>query len=315
MADRAERPFEELLAEPLRNGLTRPTKDRGQGFKMVNMGELFAHPRIADVAMDRVAVSKSEGAKYFLRAGDLLFARQSLVLEGAGKCSVFLGSQEPVTFEGHLIRARIDRRIADPMFYYYYFKSSSGRTAIRSIVEQVAAAGIRGSDLAKLQVPWPSLSDQGAIAHILGILDDKIELNRRVNETLESLARTIFKSWFVDFDPVRSKAEGRDPGLPGSIAELFPHAFEDSKVGKIPKGWRVGTLAAYSELNPESWSSRNRSRQSQVCGFGEYEMGEDRSHSDVRVGGRTESSTADPAPWRHHRWHSSARQRVICFRD
>ena len=86
----------------------------------------------------------------------------------------------------------------------------------------------------------PPLSEQSAIAHVLGALDDKIELNRRMNETLEGIARAIFKSWFVDFDPVRAKAEGRDPGLPKPIADLFPERFEDSELGNIPKGWQAG---------------------------------------------------------------------------
>jgi type I restriction enzyme S subunit len=88
----------------------------------------------------------------------------------------------------------------------------------------------------------PSLPAQRAIAHILGTLDDKIELNRRMNETLEAIARALFQSWFVDFDPVRAKAEGRDPGLPKAAPDLFPDRFEDSELGEIPVGWRVGRL-------------------------------------------------------------------------
>ena len=89
--------------------------------------------------------------------------------------------------------------------------------------------------------------EQRAIAHILGTLDDKIELNRRMNETLEAMARALFKSWFVDFDPVRAKAEGRDPGLPKPLADLFPDSFEDSELGEIPKGWAVGMLGHVAE--------------------------------------------------------------------
>jgi type I restriction enzyme S subunit len=81
------------------------------------------------------------------------------------------------------------------------------------------------------------IDEQRAIAHILGSLDDKIELNRRMNETLEEMARALFRSWFVDFDPVRAKAEGRDTGLPSHIADLFPDSFEESELGEIPKGW------------------------------------------------------------------------------
>ncbi|MDI7269447.1 MAG: restriction endonuclease subunit S, partial [Myxococcota bacterium] len=92
--------------------------------------------------------------------------------------------------------------------------------------------------------------EQRAIAHILGTLDDKIELNRRMSETLEAMARALFKSWFVDFDPVRAKAEGRDPGLPQPLADLFPSRLEDSELGEIPEGWRVAPLPELIDVNP-----------------------------------------------------------------
>jgi type I restriction enzyme, S subunit len=104
----------------------------------------------------------------------------------------------------------------------------------------------------------PPLSEQRAIAHILGTLDDKIELNRRMNETLEAMARALFKSWFVDFDPVRANTEGRDPSLPKQIADLFPDSFAHSELGEIPEGWTIGTLADFALLNPESWSRDTR---------------------------------------------------------
>jgi type I restriction enzyme S subunit len=88
----------------------------------------------------------------------------------------------------------------------------------------------------------PPLEEQRAIAHILGALDNKIELNRRMSETLEAMARALFKSWFVDFDPVRAKSEGRDPGLPKPLADLFPASFEDSELGEIPQGWEAKGL-------------------------------------------------------------------------
>ena len=105
---------------------------------------------------------------------------------------------------------------------------------------------LRCADVPKFQLLVPPLAEQRAIAHILGTLDDKIELNRKRNETLEAMARALFQSWFVDFDPVRAKAEGRDPGLPADIAALFPDSFEPSELGPIPKGWtveRIGNLA------------------------------------------------------------------------
>ena len=99
-----------------------------------------------------------------------------------------------------------------------------------------------------LDLDLPPTDEQRAISHILGTLDDKIELNRRMNETLEAMARALFKSWFVDFDPVRAKAEGRDPGLPKPLADLFPDAFEDSALGEIPKGWRVTSIGELAEV-------------------------------------------------------------------
>ena len=103
----------------------------------------------------------------------------------------------------------------------------------------------------------PPRSEQRAIAHILGTLDDKVELNQRMNATLEAMARALFKSWFVDFDPVRAKTEGRDTGLPQDIADLFPDRLVDSEMGEIPEGWCASTLADVALLNPESWNHRN----------------------------------------------------------
>lgn len=93
-----------------------------------------------------------------------------------------------------------------------------------------------------------SLPEQRAIAQILGTLDDKIELNRKMNETLEAVAHAIFKSWFVDYDPVHAKAEGRDTGLPKEIADLFPDSFEDLELGEMPRGWKTSNIGAEFDL-------------------------------------------------------------------
>jgi type I restriction enzyme S subunit len=100
----------------------------------------------------------------------------------------------------------------------------------------------------RLPVRVPPPKEQRAIAYVLGTLDDKIELNRRMNETLETMARAIFKSWFVDFDPVCAKSEGRNPGLTKPVADLFPDCFEDSELGEIPKGWRVAAIGDLAEV-------------------------------------------------------------------
>lgn len=144
----------------------------------------------------------------------------------------------------------------DPLFVYYNLKARK--------YEVLAAAGgsavpiLNKSSFGQFKIVLPPRPEQRAIAHILGTLDDKFELNRRMNETLESMARALFKSWFVDFEPVRAKAEGRDTGLPQVIADLFPDSFEDSELGEVPKGWSVGTLGDVALLNPESWSKNTR---------------------------------------------------------
>ena len=121
---------------------------------------------------------------------------------------------------------------------------------------------INQTSLKSLEVPERSFADQKAIAHILGTLDDKIELNQKMNQILEEIAKAIFKSWFVNFDPVRAKAEGRPTGLPPEISDLFPDEFVDSEIGEIPKGWEVKTIsdladcvggATPSTKNPEFW--------------------------------------------------------------
>jgi len=123
-------------------------------------------------------------------------------------------------------------------------------TCLSSIVQDELQSRIRGStvprvlktDILGLQIPLPSIDEQKAIAHILGTIDDKIELNRKTNETLEAMAKALFKSWFVDFDPVRAKVEGRPTGLPAEISDLFPDSFEDSELGEIPSGWEPRTI-------------------------------------------------------------------------
>jgi type I restriction enzyme S subunit len=172
-------PFKDLLQVPLRSGINAPSRVRGSGVKLVNMGELFAHDRIGDIPMELAPLPGADPERYLLQCGDLLFARQSLKLEGAGRCCLVLAGAEPRTWEGHIIRARLDHSVCESDFYYYWFRSPAGRAAVSSIVEQVAAAGIRGSDLAQLPVPAPPLSEQRAIASVLRALDDKIDSNQR----------------------------------------------------------------------------------------------------------------------------------------
>ena len=114
------------------------------------------------------------------------------------------------------------------------------------------------SILSSIPVVIPAPNEQRTIAHVLGTLDDKIELNRRMNETLEATARALFKSWFIDFDPVRAKMAGRDPGLPQHLADLFPDCLVDSELGPIPEGWEVKALSSFGKvITGKTPSTRN----------------------------------------------------------
>jgi type I restriction enzyme S subunit len=137
-----------------------------------------------------------------------------------------------------------------PLFVFYFFRSPRGQHQLLANTSTTGVPAIARplATLRSIRIPLPPLAQQRAIAAILGTLDDKIELNRRMNQTLEAMARAIFKSWFVDFDPVRTKAAGLQPlGMDAQTAAIFPSSFEKSTVGAIPKGWRVANLGDIAE--------------------------------------------------------------------
>jgi type I restriction enzyme, S subunit len=138
----------------------------------------------------------------------------------------------------------IDFHGNDERFAYYFLKQFD----FQGYNSGSAQPSLNRNFIHPIPIDVPPLSEQRAIAHTLGTLDDKIELNRRMNETLEAMARALFQSWFVDFDPVRAKPEGRDPGLPKEIADLFPDSFEDSELGEIPKGWEIKSIGDIADV-------------------------------------------------------------------
>ena len=218
--------FEELFAEPQRNGIYKTKEFHGRGQKIINMGELFGYDFISDQEMKRVELTPKELEKSLVKDGDLLFARRSLVLEGSGKCSLVVRPSEDTTFESSIIRTRLDKNEAEPKFYYYLFRSPLGRALMSSIATQTAVSGITGSNLVQLRVPHPPLPIQRKIAAILSAYDDLIENNTRRIEILEEMARSIYREWFVKFRfPGHEKVQ-----------------MVDSELGLIPEGWEVKQL-------------------------------------------------------------------------
>lgn len=131
---------------------------------------------------------------------------------------------------------------------FVYYCLSTLREELQAIASGSATPILNKGHFSQVTINLPPLTIQRRIADILGKLDDKIELNRRMNRTLEKMAAAIFKSWFIDFDPVHAKAEGRDPNLPAEIADLFPDSFEESELGAIPKGWTIGVLEELASI-------------------------------------------------------------------
>jgi len=149
----------------------------------------------------------------------------------------------------------VDFKGNDPQFVSYLMRTID----YRAHSDKSSLPGVNRNYLHAIPVLRPPLPEQCAIARILGSLDEKIELGRRMNATLEEMARSLFRSWFVDFDPVRAKAEGREPaGMDAATAALFPDRFEESELGEIPKGWRVAALPDVVRLNPQRRLSAGR---------------------------------------------------------
>ena len=236
------------LVEPNRGisyGIVQPGAPVADGVPIV---------RVSDVRGGRVAVSaplrvapaiEAAYARTRLSGGELLLTLVGTVGEAAVVPAALAGWNT-----ARAVAVIPVRKDVGAYWVQLALRAPGVRAIIDSRLNTTVQATLNLGDVAQLPIVLPPIREREAIAHILGTLDDKIELNRRMNETLEAMARALFKSWFVDFDPVRAKAEGRDPGLPQPLADLFPDSFEDSELGGIPKGWRAVPLPDVIDVNP-----------------------------------------------------------------
>jgi len=158
-------------------------------------------------------------------------------IEAGLKYAAVQASDLPALLVQRVVRMRGTKAL-EAAFLKYVIGSRDFTNYVLAIQTGTAVPHISGGQIKSFQFRLPRVDEQRAIAHILGTLDDKIELNWRMNETLEEMARALFKSWFVDFDPVLAKSEGRDVQLVSQTSDLFPNAFEQSAMGNIPIGWR-----------------------------------------------------------------------------
>jgi type I restriction enzyme S subunit len=201
--------------------------------KNIGLNRLI-HDEIPRISADDAA----RLSRYRLCENDILFSRK-----GAVERRALIRRDEAGWLQGSdCIRLRFDDTV-DPEYVSYYLGSPQARQWLLQHAHGATMPSLNQEILRLLPIPLPNIGNQRAIAHILGTLDDKIELNRRMNQTLEAIARALFTSWFVDFDPVRAKAEGRQPtGLAFDGAECFSNSFVESSVGQIPSGWSLAPL-------------------------------------------------------------------------
>jgi type I restriction enzyme S subunit len=169
----------------------------------------------------------------------------------------------------------LDRSSIQPRWLYYWAKSKACRDQIRSMSFSTDMAPYLSlTDQLRIQIALPPLPEQSGTSEVLGTLDDKIEANRRLNERLEGAARAIFKNWFVEFAPVRSKVEGGNSDLAPEIAALFPAAFVETHNGRIPEGWHLGLISELADLNSETWSQADYPTQVEYVDLANTKWGE-----------------------------------------
>jgi type I restriction enzyme S subunit len=198
-----------------------------------------------------VAPEKAEKLSANLaRPGDLIFTqRGQAVLEGGQVAIVPPGAYPTYLVSQSQMKLTPNLELVDVNFLYQFFKSATHAEYLRAHAIQTGVPHTNLGILGRTPVLLPPIAEQRAIARVLGALDDKIELNRKTNETLEAIARALFKSWFVDFDPVRAKMEGQRPvGMDEATAALFPDNFQASALGLVPQAWRVARLEDLVEL-------------------------------------------------------------------
>lgn len=234
---------------------------QGKVYPYVDMQSIDINRKMVRPNQERIL--KGGGSKF--KHNDVLMARITPCLEN-GKIAVYNNPDKEAFGSTEFIVLRGKDNISDTNFVFYlitwdYIKNF----AITNMSGTSGRQRVPTSAFEHLTINLPPLPEQKEIARILGSLDDKIELNQQMNQTLEEMARAIFKSWFVDFDPVRAKMEGKQPvGMDAATAELFPDTFEESALGLIPKGWMVGTIgesvkvvggSTPSTKNPDYWEN------------------------------------------------------------
>ncbi|SDF33863.1 restriction endonuclease subunit S [Sporomusa acidovorans] len=224
------------------SGLSKNAKEFGFGFPFLSFKTVFNNYFIPEEICDLANTTEKEREKCSVKKGDVFLTRTSESLDELGMSCVALKDYQQATFNGFTKRLRPKNpEIINPKFTGYYFRSPRFRLAVTSMASMTTRASLNNDMLSRLPILIPPISEQVAIADILYSLDKKIELNNRINKILEEMAQAIFKSWFVGFEPFQEEE------------------FEDSELGRIPKGWRVGTVSDLGDVIGGSTPSKSKS--------------------------------------------------------
>lgn len=215
-------------------------EDEGIGtpiIKVKDFGDLHHVPieGLDQLDRNRVRVPSNQ----FLKRNDILLVRSNGNPALVGRSMIFSGPDDAITFSGFSIRARVDSSKAAPAFIHYWLRSDFARSRFAREGNGTGIQNLSQGFLADLDILLPPLGEQRAIAATLGALDDKIEANRKMNATLEAMARALFRDWFVDFGPTRAKMEGHAPYLSPDLWSLFPDRLDDNDK---PDGWEASTI-------------------------------------------------------------------------
>ena len=208
--------------------------------RLCNYTDVYYNSTIRqNMSFMEATASDQEIAKCMLSSGDVIITKDSEQYDDIGVPAFVIDNVPDLVCGYHLAILRPDAARVHGRYLFYTLNARDIQTQFHHYANGITRFGLRKADIGLVEIPLPRLEEQRAIAHILGTLDDKIELNQRMSKTLEAMAQAIFKDWFVDFGPTRAKAEGRTPYLAPELWELFPDALDDE--GR-PVGWKLSEI-------------------------------------------------------------------------
>ncbi len=217
--------------------------------RLCNYTDVYYNQYIrSDMDFMHATATERELSRCSLFAGDVVITKDSEKDDDIGVPAYINEDIDDLVCGYHLVILRPKSDKIDGAYLFYSLNAREAQHQFHARANGVTRFGLRKTDIGTVTVPVPPLHEQRRIAHILGTLDDKIELNRRMNETLEEMARAVFKDWFADFGPVRAKMEGGEAYLPEEVWRLFPDRLVESELGEVPEGWGVKALGEIANV-------------------------------------------------------------------